>query len=566
MFLYPGYLWFLLLTGPILAMYFVRSRPVTRQVASNSIWKLVLAKVQPNSFLQKFSNSMFLFLQLLVLSLVVFSLARPMGLGNTGLLRVLVVDVSASMLSRDLEPNRFEIALKRARDLAREHRGRLALYLLSDRLVSVIPPLEGSGMILEALDRLKPAHWATPSNERIVRLLRDLEGLRPDEVFLLTDTPSLEIPNDFMPETAFGVEKFGKSVANCGITQAETSWDPSRKTLWAQAQMENTGPALVAGSLETKGGSESEPSIPIQIKPGETQSVQVRLSGSGPFEIRLSVPDGQNILAADDVWYFSDPGVRPRVAMLGKESAVLGRLARVLPLLEFARGEEGQVGSAAAFISVGEPAIWPEIPGCSFLDGGERLDAGGILEWQENHPLFQYLNLDALATDSLRPGNLPGMRLVQTMRGSLISEEIRPRQEQKFSRLRVGLDIDSETLQESVFLPVFLYNALQYLLKDQFPRWSYRVGDPGISRLWRDAVPPTLSGIHEVPGRTGARVGLNLQNGSESRVGPGKPVKPGVNQKAGHLLREQAVSTWMGFLTLGFLVVLLEWYLYLRRN
>lgn len=111
-FLNPGFLWLLLLI-PILAVwhYFIKNRDnANLKIASTQGFKdgNILAKLKPILYL----------LRLLAISALIIALARPRNVKvnkktktTRGIDIVMAIDVSASMLAKDLKPNRLE-ALK----------------------------------------------------------------------------------------------------------------------------------------------------------------------------------------------------------------------------------------------------------------------------------------------------------------------------------------------------------------------------------------------------------------------------------------------------------------------
>ncbi len=111
-FLDPGFLWLLLLI-PILAVwhYFIKNRDnANLKIASTQGFKdgNILAKLKPILYL----------LRLLAISALIIALARPRNVEvnkktktTRGIDIVMAIDVSASMLAKDLKPNRLE-ALK----------------------------------------------------------------------------------------------------------------------------------------------------------------------------------------------------------------------------------------------------------------------------------------------------------------------------------------------------------------------------------------------------------------------------------------------------------------------
>jgi Ca-activated chloride channel family protein len=121
-FLHPQFLWLLILI-PILAIWFYLVRKndsATLTIASTKGFEVkpsLLSKLKP----------LLNVLRLLALTLLIIALARPRNVSvskrtktNKGIDIVMAIDVSASMLARDLKPNRLEALKKVATDFVNQ--------------------------------------------------------------------------------------------------------------------------------------------------------------------------------------------------------------------------------------------------------------------------------------------------------------------------------------------------------------------------------------------------------------------------------------------------------------
>ena len=112
-FLHPQFLWLLTLIPALAAWYFLMRK---KDVASFTMGSTKGFEVQPSIF-SKLKPLLYV-LRLLAITLLIAALARPRYVSvskrtktNKGIDIVMAIDVSASMLARDLKPNRLE-ALK----------------------------------------------------------------------------------------------------------------------------------------------------------------------------------------------------------------------------------------------------------------------------------------------------------------------------------------------------------------------------------------------------------------------------------------------------------------------
>src|SRR5260221_14693114 len=96
----------------VIVFYLLKRKRVMKLVASTLLWQKFLAETQASAPFQRLRHNWLLLLQLLLLALVVFALARPYWAGDSksSKLRVLILDASASMRATDVPPSRFEKA------------------------------------------------------------------------------------------------------------------------------------------------------------------------------------------------------------------------------------------------------------------------------------------------------------------------------------------------------------------------------------------------------------------------------------------------------------------------
>src|SRR3954469_19578952 len=88
---------------PVIALYFLKLKREHRVVPSTLLWKKVIDDMQVNSPFQRLKYSLLLFLQMLLIGLMGFALARPYlnFAGSAGSKTILMIDTSASMSTKD---------------------------------------------------------------------------------------------------------------------------------------------------------------------------------------------------------------------------------------------------------------------------------------------------------------------------------------------------------------------------------------------------------------------------------------------------------------------------------
>ena len=157
-FLNPGFLWLLVLI-PLLAIWHFFTRKKDAAILTISSVKGFKAK---QSFLPKLKPFLY-FLRLIALSLLFVALARPRNVSvskktktNRGIDIVMAIDVSASMLARDLKPNRLEALKKVAIDFVnRRPKDRIGIVVYAGESFTQTPITSDKGIIKNTIAELK---------------------------------------------------------------------------------------------------------------------------------------------------------------------------------------------------------------------------------------------------------------------------------------------------------------------------------------------------------------------------------------------------------------------------
>src|SRR5438093_13654714 len=100
----------------VIVFYLLKRKRMVKLVSSTLLWQRFLADTQASAPFQKLRRNWLLLLQILLLLLAVFALARPFFSGQVkqSRLRVLILDGSASMQASDERPARFQKASSEA--------------------------------------------------------------------------------------------------------------------------------------------------------------------------------------------------------------------------------------------------------------------------------------------------------------------------------------------------------------------------------------------------------------------------------------------------------------------
>jgi len=180
---------------PIIALYFLKLKREQRVVPSTLLWKKVIDDMQVNSPFQRLKYSLLLLLQMLLIALLGFSLARPYlnFSGSAGSKTILLIDTSASMSTRDAGRDgtltRLEAAVNDAERKIDDMRAAdETLIVAFDRDVRQLSKFTNDrGMLKAVLAGLKTRDLPTRATEAFETAVALCEGQQFVNVLVLSD-------------------------------------------------------------------------------------------------------------------------------------------------------------------------------------------------------------------------------------------------------------------------------------------------------------------------------------------------------------------------------------------
>ena len=156
-FLNPEFLWLLILIPLLAVWHFFMRKKDTAVLTMPSV-----KGFKVSSFLSKLKPILYL-LRLLALSAIIIALARPRNVSvskktktNKGIDIVMAIDVSASMLARDLKPNRLEALKKVAINFVdRRPNDRIGIVVYAGESFTQTPITSDKGIVKRTISELK---------------------------------------------------------------------------------------------------------------------------------------------------------------------------------------------------------------------------------------------------------------------------------------------------------------------------------------------------------------------------------------------------------------------------
>lgn len=608
-FLTPIAAWFAATLPLVVVFYLLKRRRVRLRVPSTVLWQRYLAETQASAPFQKLRKNALLFLQLLLLALAVFGLARPFlaGRQTPSTLRVLILDASASMQSTDVAPSRFEAARAEA-----------------SKWVDGLKPGQ-SMVVLQAGPRTEVRQSATSDRQALKRALqsaavtdgpaRTAEALKMAES-LIRDVPDAEI-HLFSDGAIGGLEAFenhnlplvyhrvGERLNNVAIVAMDVRANPENVQQRAVfVSVANLTPSAVETTVELGFGEEILDVRPVRIPAGETVPLVFVVSqqADGLFTARHTATDD---LAVDNQASVVSLLPRPaKVLLVSAGNRFLEKAIRAVGSVELATATVVPSDTTVWDIVVVDdvtPSEWPAgnilavraaEPGWFEIRG--TVKAPPMVDWKSSHPLLRFVNLDNVQVAEAVSIQKPrwGTVLAESPQTPLLVAGEAGRRRVVW----IGFDVLSSTWPLRVSFPMFVANAIEWLNPATAlgERRNVRAGDP-----IRLEVPVGTSGVEVRPpgegwkavsldagatemvyggterqGSYGVRWGnqettvvvraLDLQE-SESR--PRAEIPMGrYGGTVATTMRSANLEVWRWFAAAAMAVLLFEWWYYHRRT
>ena len=501
-FLAPAAVWFAATIPVIVVFYLLKRRRVVLRVPSTVLWQRYLAETQASAPFQKLRRNALLLLQILLLLFAVFALVRPYVEGQQvpSSLRIMILDVSASMQSTDVVPSRFEAA-----------RGEVL------RWVDGLKP--GQRMVvLQSGSRTETRQSATSDKLALRRAIESCavtdgpsrmgDALKMAES-LVRDVPDAEI-HLFSDGSVGGLDefenrnlplvyhRFGERANNVAITSLEVRANPENPLQRAVfASIANLSASPVSTLVELSFEGEPLDARPVQLPAHESGSVVFVVSQSrdGVFTLRHDAPDD---LAVDNrASVFSELPAPVKVLLVTRGNRFLEKAIRAAGEVRLTVVPAVPEGSATwDFVVLDDvmPARWPEgnvlairSAATNWFQSTTVLRSPPIVDWKGTHPLLRFVNLDNVVVSEAIGVKAPawGTVIADSPQGPLIIAGENGRQRVVW----IGFDVLSSTWPLRVSFPMFIANAVSWLnpATVRAAQLNIRAGDPFRLELPQDA-------------------------------------------------------------------------------
>ena len=611
-FLAPAAVAFAAAIPVVIVFYLLKRKRVVHLVSSTLLWQKFLAETQASSPFQRLRHNWLLIIQILVLLLAIFALTRPYlaGEGKSGRLRVAILDASASMMAKDVQPNRFEQARAELDKLIDSLKGNDQLVLLVAAAHTEVKQSATTDKVAlrRALASCVPMETPTRLAEAF-KLAETLVKNRPEnegpEIHLFSDGAATGLDDFENKNLPLIYHRFGKSGDNLGIISLDVRANPSDPAQRAVfASIVNVSTNTHAAEIELLFESDLLETRTVTLAATNTQPLVffAPQAKDGVFTLRINTEDA---LAADNrasiVSLIPHPA---RVLLVTRGNRFLEKALRGTPNTELTivpvLADAGQNFDIVVLDDV-MPATWPtantlafHVANTNLFPSWEVLKGPAIVDWKSGHPLLRSVNFDNVQVGEALGVKAPpwGVSLVDSPATPLLVAGELQRQRVVW----VGFDVLQSTWPLRISFPIFVANAVDWLnpSASRNAELMVRAGEP--FRVPLDQQVPvaelTTPGgdRRKIPIEPGAReviVGetyrqgtyhvkagtndvlfcVNLLDAAESNLTPREELPFGKYSKVTATTVKRAnveLWRWLALAALAFL--LFEWWYYHRRT
>lgn len=518
--------WLLLALPPIVLLYFLKLRRRELLVSTTFFWARTLEDLHVNSPFQRLKKSLLLFLQIAVLLLLVLGAASPTieTRGTPSDLRIVLLDLSASMKARDVPPNRFEAARSLAEEMIETATPSSPLALIGfHRQARILaPPTSSKTLLKKALAEAEATDLGGSPREAL-RLAGTLEKRAgTTEIILLSDGGFDSIPIEdqlqFLEQARLRFVRIGVSGDNLGITQIA-----SRKGFYSE-----TGNSLLV-TVENFGTEARTVSLVVEKDGSLYRSKRLELSSESVTDTVFSLDEGatglliahlddnRDVFPLDDRAYsVLAPPRSPRGLLLTEGNLFLARALNAIPHLrlasllpgEFPKGAEDERfdlyfhdydGPSTPELPPGGHLFFKSSPPTNEVRLKDPVPSAIVLDWDARHPVTRYADFSDLVVTEFRP-----LELAPTATPLLVTDQgcaIAAIRTENWSGVVTGFSLRDSNWPLQLSFPLFLANCTEWLLSQTSPpdRASYRTGD--LIRPHFELNPP-ISVTHSQDGTT----------------------------------------------------------------
>jgi von Willebrand factor type A domain/Aerotolerance regulator N-terminal len=392
----------------IVALYFLKLRRQPLEVPSTYLWSRAIEDLHVNSLWQRLRQSLLLFLQLLLIGLIAFTLLRPGWTGTKleGQRFIFLVDTSASMGATDVAPSRLDQAKQQTIALIEQMPADSAAMVISFSNVAKVEQAftDNRRLLRTKVELIEPTYRPSDLSEA----LRAASGLanpgqsgdpnnpvdiktaeaQPATLYILSDGGFASVPTfqlgNLTPEY---VKQAGETQKNAAIVALSTEVNPEKPgRVQAFARLENhaDSEANVEASLYLNNTLLDAKSVALPARDPKTKlpgaagvNFDMQEIESGVLKLQI---DSKDQLAADNTAYAVVNMPRPAkvlvvtpgtdallLALKTDEAQKIANISIAEPKLLDSKAYQDQAAEGAYDLIIYDQCVPKSMPACNTL-------------------------------------------------------------------------------------------------------------------------------------------------------------------------------------------------------
>ena len=292
----------------VVVFYLLKVRRRDEEVSSTFLWNDLIRDLAAHEPLQRLKWNLLLILQLIGLALITFAVARPFSqqVGEKPVQAILLLDGSASMQARDVQPSRFAKAVDAARSTLNNlpDNSQATAILVAAHPQVLVAATSDRQQVDHALASAQPSGAEGDMREALL-LARSLGGDPSSRrIYLFTDG-AFTLPPD-LPDDLGSVQvvNVGQDTGNVGITTISSRPDPQdnrRQQIFARVQNFSDAGTHAVVSISVDGQNLENRDVDLDAN-GKSDQIFDQLPAGGQYaSVTVTTPGGQGDgLSLDD--------------------------------------------------------------------------------------------------------------------------------------------------------------------------------------------------------------------------------------------------------------------------
>lgn len=462
----------LFLVGVII-FYLFRKQYDKQLVPSTILWVQVMREWQATKWWRKLQRHLLLYLQLLTLAFLMFALTRPY-IGHhefSGEHIVIVFDTSASMMTKEQEKSRLQLAKEKVNEMIDQLDNQKMTLILAQATPKILFSNESNkGKMRSELQQIESSYQSIEINEAI-QLANQLLTNSTGEIHVFSDrTDKNEIRDTYLTNSVtvhnIGASNNNLSLITFGVAEQK---EGIRGVLSVFNEMESE--QLVTIKIEHDG--EELTRLKEVIEPNKIKQVYIQNLPKKMY-YKATIINEDNYQVDNSNIALLEEEKDPAIYLVGDVSPFVTKVLSYLgtDIVQVENSQEIPQVSHAIYVLSKIPADhWPDGPALilSPTTGGpfsikEKIDVSSKLGVDKEDSLMQYVDMDKVYIRKSYPFHSAKMQSIVTSNGTPI---ISKGYNQGHPLVLLGFDIEDTDWPLHSSFPIFLYNSISYLTEQR---------------------------------------------------------------------------------------------------